>query len=347
MISKIKIKNFQSHTCTRLKFHENINIIIGSSDCGKSSILRAMRWVINNKPNGDSFINYDFDEASVKIWVEENEIERKKGKNTNLYSLNKKELKAFGQEVPEEIKEILNFNDLNLQKQMDKHFLLSDSDGEVARVLNKIINLDMIDISLKNIESFKRSVKRKVDNIKDDISNLELDLENYSWLKEAEKQIEDLNKSINKINKIENDLSILTENLDIYNNCIKQEKKHRKILKSVKEIEDISKKIISIEKNKGFYKDLEDYTNNLRMIENSLNKYLNLTDKLHDINNLLICFPVYSDICEKKDKITELFEIIIIIKEKEKEIKNLKKELNEIMPENCPFCGQIIKRSKL
>ena len=55
MITKIEIKNFQSHKHTVIDFSNGVNVIIGSSDCGKSAIIKAMRWCITNSPAGNSF----------------------------------------------------------------------------------------------------------------------------------------------------------------------------------------------------------------------------------------------------------------------------------------------------
>ncbi len=56
MIKSAKLINFQSHIDSLLEFHSGVNSITGQSDSGKSSILRAINWVIHNKPSGDAFI---------------------------------------------------------------------------------------------------------------------------------------------------------------------------------------------------------------------------------------------------------------------------------------------------
>ena len=75
MITKIEIKNFQSHKDTMIDFDKGINSICGESDNGKTAIIRAIRWVIENRPLGtdklNSFWNKDFkEEMSVKLYTE-------------------------------------------------------------------------------------------------------------------------------------------------------------------------------------------------------------------------------------------------------------------------------------
>ena len=58
MINKLKTKNYQSHQDTELNFDPGVNIIIGSSNEGKSVIMRVFEWIINNRPLGASFVSY-------------------------------------------------------------------------------------------------------------------------------------------------------------------------------------------------------------------------------------------------------------------------------------------------
>ena len=52
MITKISIKNIQSHKNSTLELSPGINAIVGSSNNGKSAILRAFYWARYNRPLG-------------------------------------------------------------------------------------------------------------------------------------------------------------------------------------------------------------------------------------------------------------------------------------------------------
>lgn len=52
MIKSIELKNIQSHENTRLDFDKGINVIVGSSNNGKSAILRGLYWARYNRPLG-------------------------------------------------------------------------------------------------------------------------------------------------------------------------------------------------------------------------------------------------------------------------------------------------------
>ena len=106
MLTNLKIENFQSHKSTNLCFDKGVNAIIGKSDNGKTAAMRALYWVIKNKPNGKSFIRHGKTTAKVELKVNGNSIVRMKNDKENQYILNGEILKAFGQDVPEEITEL-------------------------------------------------------------------------------------------------------------------------------------------------------------------------------------------------------------------------------------------------
>jgi len=55
MIKYLQIQNFQSHKDSLLEFDPGVNVIVGSSDSGKTAVIRALRWLVWNRPSGDAF----------------------------------------------------------------------------------------------------------------------------------------------------------------------------------------------------------------------------------------------------------------------------------------------------
>lgn len=71
-IKKIILQNFQSHKYTVIELDEELNVIVGPSDSGKSAIIRALKWVLYNEPAGDFFIREGEREASVTLEFSDN-----------------------------------------------------------------------------------------------------------------------------------------------------------------------------------------------------------------------------------------------------------------------------------
>jgi len=192
MIESINLTGFQSHKNTRLNFDNGVNVIVGKSDCGKSAVIRAIRLVLENKPNGDSFINHDCKSMSVAMRVNGSDIVRGKGTGENRYALGKEEYTAFGQSVPDPIVAATKFHGVNAQFQLDSPFLLSMTPGEAGQYLNSIMNLDIIDQTVKAAQAMARENKAAISALTATITALEKDEAGYVWLTDAEAALEKL-----------------------------------------------------------------------------------------------------------------------------------------------------------
>jgi len=176
MIKSLRIQNFQSHSHSELEFHPGVNVIIGGSDSGKTAVIRALRWLIWNRPNGDSFRSTWGGNTSVEIILPERHsiedgahkdvtsIMRIKSDKYNQYFWNGTDnvFKAFGSDVPEPVQNILNMDVTNVQNQLDSPFLISSTPGEVASYFNKVAHLDQIDTGLKNVQSSIAQITKEI-----------------------------------------------------------------------------------------------------------------------------------------------------------------------------------------
>lgn len=161
-LRRVEIRNFQKHKCLDLDFVNGVNVIAGRSDLGKSAVIRAIRWVVENRPLGLDAVRYDpaiakdggqkpkSDEpTSAKLIFDDCTVERRRDEDgLNVYILNGNEnepFEALRGQVPDEIKEVLRLDADNLQRQHDPYFLIQESGAEVARRINEVANLTLID----------------------------------------------------------------------------------------------------------------------------------------------------------------------------------------------------------
>lgn len=179
VLNKAKIENFQSHADTVLEFSPGVNVFIGPSHNGKSAVYRALRWNCMNDPDGDAFIRHGEKDCSVLLSWDDCDVERKRTPSLNGYVLDGQPMQGFRNEVPEVIRTRVPLSELNWQGQHDAPFLLSETAGEVSRRLNKLANLELIDVSLKRVGRAVLDARRHKDEREAAIVELEAELSGF------------------------------------------------------------------------------------------------------------------------------------------------------------------------
>lgn len=188
MLEFLRGKNFQNHSDIEVDLRHQITTITGPSDAGKSALLRMLKWVCCNVPQGDGFIKYGTDEAKVGLLFDGGTmVQRVRGKADNLYKLSSKEFRAFGGTVPDEIAAALNVGPINFQGQHDSVFWFSETAGEVSRRLNSVVDLGIIDTTFANIQSKVRSLQAVIQVHKTRLETRRAELKELDWVAEADR----------------------------------------------------------------------------------------------------------------------------------------------------------------
>ena len=144
MLEQLQLRNFQTHERLDVDLSAPIVVLVGNSDSGKSSILRALKWICTGQAPRSPITTWGKDETKARLKVDGRTISRTKGKKRNIYKLDGKKFAAVGQSnVPFEIATLLNVGEQNFAGQHSSHYFLADTPGEVARQLNSIVNLGL------------------------------------------------------------------------------------------------------------------------------------------------------------------------------------------------------------
>lgn len=212
MINELEIRNFQSHKETDLIFVPGVNVILGQSDVGKSSVIRAIRWAISNRPSGNSFrANFASDTTEVSMGFGEEFISRQKGKKVNRYETESGELKALRSEVPQEVQDITRMEEVNIQPQYESYFLLDETPGNVAKAFNSVSGLEEMDAALKNINSKVRTTSSEMAVILKNIVSFEEQINDLDWLKKSEIDLNEMEKQEAKLKEQKGKISELRQ----------------------------------------------------------------------------------------------------------------------------------------
>ena len=347
MIKSLEIKNIQTHKDSRLEFSPGINALVGTSNNGKSAVLRALLWAITNRPLGTEILlsNWAYDskgkqceEMSVTVEKDDSVLIRRKTKNDNEYILNGEVMEAIKTDVPEDVRKFFALSETNIQKQQDVPFLLSQSSGKTAEYFNRIVRLDIIDRVLTNAETTRRKLKNQFESSEQEEKKLEKKLEDYAWLDSVEKLIERykvVNSKCEELTESRDELKISIEKFEEINKRrFPDFSKQKKIISDIEKIDSENKDLVfeieSLNESISEFKVLSkksgfDFTKEKKLIER--------------IESIEID---RGEIEKLKEQIEQVEYADGFIKSQTEYIKGLKKQL----PEICPICGAKMKDGK-
>lgn len=179
MITRLELTNFQAHSQLVLDVGR-VTTIVGDSDRGKSAILRALVWLLTNKPSGDSFIKRGTDSTTVSATIDGHVVTRTKGKRDNVYTVDGEEFRAFGSSVPEPVEALARVAAESIARQMDPSFWVGLSGGQLADELNGTTGIRLAsDVSKRNSSEEKeasrdiKAAQEQVDTLKGKIDKLD------------------------------------------------------------------------------------------------------------------------------------------------------------------------------
>jgi DNA repair exonuclease SbcCD ATPase subunit len=350
MIREIHLQNFRPHEKLRLKnVHPNLNVIIGDTGTGKTSIFRAMKLLFNNKPSGGSKL-YKFKESSkliIKALIDDIVITREAKKYILKYiDLDKPlELTSFGKNVPEPIKKVINIQDINWQLQIQPHFLILDNGGSVSKYLNPIFGSEENEQIILEIKNQSSKVKEQIRLHNSIIKNNEKILTQFHNITSHVKRAEKIQSHIKHLQATERLIFSIQKNLDSIQKIDEQ-------IKDTEKIEYLVDKLTNIDS-------LDSKATKLELKINKIEYYINKIEKIEiiPVDSFLNKIKVIEDIENKKSSLQDrIFRIQLMLKsydnieenieENTIELNKDKKEWDETFNslDICPLCDQIIRK---
>ena len=266
-ISSVKIENFANHKDTFVVFEKGVNVITGTSDSGKTSLIRAIMFVLDNSYSG-SFVNNTPGVKHAKVTIEFTDgrvISRIKGDKINrveyrypgendftVYS-------NFSTKYPESVKQFLgnlptdeDNKALYYAHQSKKLFLIDQNEGTIPKTLSSLLNIDDLEESSKALASEIRLLENDFKNKQKAHSALEAEIESkYKYLEDNILIRDSLKNLISEID-------ILASNLESFDNYINQFEKIKIRNKKYKiEIDECQKVIENLSESAKSLNDLE------------------------------------------------------------------------------------------
>jgi hypothetical protein len=197
MFRSITLTDYQSHQSTHLVFGP-FTVIVGSSSSGKSAVVRALRLAAENA-RGVSYVRQGAQRCRVALELSgpadsldtSTVVTATRGKGVSAYTLavagaheRPVEFTKCGSNVPDAVAEALGLGDSSLwvAGQFDSPFLLDETGSEVARVLGKLTNVNMIYAAVREANRRAGEYKRIFTMRNADLDKAKTDLQQYMTL---------------------------------------------------------------------------------------------------------------------------------------------------------------------
>lgn len=293
IIKHVEIKNFQSHEYTIVEFKDGLNTIIGESNSGKTSILRAIRWCLDNDPKGSDFITTGRDDCSVTVVFDDGtSIIRKRTRNdSGTYDVVGKTVqpdgtvskwtqtyKGFANNLPIEIMNIHQMPKVNLTKdicthlnmmsQLDGPFLVTESPQVKAAIIGRLTGTQIIDLGIKETNKKILSNSKTIKTYTQEKTDRENELFRYQYLPFYERYVRGFDLICrycdSKMNTITNVEMILGE-----------------LYQRRKMINDITNNIVQIQNNIDMY-------NIMLAIKTYMAKQLEIIDMYNELKDAML-----------------------------------------------------------
>lgn len=300
-IRKVTLENFQSHKFSIIELNEQMNVIVGPSDSGKSAIIRGIKWALYNEPAGDYFIREGEKDCRVTLEFNDNTIlKRYRSKSRNSYILinkNGEEMKfeGFGSYIPTEIVDSIGIkkiyldsdesNAINIGEQLDGAFLLSEKTSTRASAIGRLVGVNIIDDALREVLKDTRGLNISKKALEESSTKISNELSSFDHL-------DALKIKLNKLVELKSNIKSKQTKLEkiIFNKS--------RLLEVTKEINDTSQiigvlkivdklnELINIIDSKALkYKYLNNYNTNLNKINIGIKENTIIASKLSNLDD--------------------------------------------------------------
>jgi chromosome segregation ATPase len=258
MLTSIHIRDFQGIDRLHLQFGKGVNVIVGPSDSCKSAVIRALQWACFNRPRGDSIIKDGTDYAGVTLQADGYKISRRRGVE-NWFSLQQRGeekvvYKAIGSDVPNAIADLLNVGPVNFQGQHDGPFWFSLAPGQVSKELNAVVDLSVIDSTLRHLALKLRRAKSEVTTTEGHVSRAKattLEFDDVPTMNEDLEDVETLFLQYEHTASERRSLRELANRVSTYRVTLKKLKERRTAARILLKLGDRAKKagdrVVSLE----------------------------------------------------------------------------------------------------
>lgn len=303
MSMKVQVKNYQIIKNAEAEFVPGLNVIVGPSNNGKTSFIKAIKSLIYTEP-GSTPIRFGTQSYIVGIQYNGHTVILQKGLKDSAYLVDGEKFTKYGTSTPEEVSKALGIRELELNgkkekinfwDQMNYPFLLDKSSTELFRFIVDSGEDDQISAALKDMVSDRQGINKDINQLQGSIMVLDeqiatktKEIDNLKPKLEVSKEIIKMQTKVASVRQM-NDLlekikSLQSKQLELQKQYNKVEAESKIYSESVLKLQDSYEKS-SIYSNT--LKRINDFKNRINQNDQILSKYkitFGLLESVSEVN---------------------------------------------------------------
>ena len=323
-IKQVRIQGFQSHIDSTFILSPGLSIITGPSDAGKTAIIRALRWLAFNEPQGEAFIHAVRDgdgnlvsqaeQATVTVELDDGTViskTRRKGKTIYTHSAYADPWEKA--ELPLEIKETLglhkqqygdNFETcLNFAYQLDPPFMLSETGSTGAKILGKLAGTEVVDKAIGAVVKQTHQTREIIRQSEKAIGQYDVELLEFLHTEEHLERVENLTKQYSAVEAKIKSIGQLAELGKRYSTYrVRRDEAYTTLI----QLESVPTLVASLEKIEGVYDTLQKCKQLAKGFWDLVHLRVNLGSKLKQFDNVPDLYVDLKRIQKDSDKLYQL-----------------------------------------
>jgi DNA repair ATPase RecN len=236
----------------------------------------------------------------VKLGFDEHTIVASKNEKGMSYTVDGKVYSKIGQNVPDEI-DLVNLGELNIQEQLDQHYLITASPGEVAKEINRITKTEEVDAWISDLTSEINSMNKEyaiydkqLTEIKEKIID-EKEFDEFSTMVDAlvfkDMKRDDLIQKCEKIKEIIENYKDICYNISTIKKRLECKVLFDKVISLDKIADTLAGKLTDIDKTIVVHKEFKDFKGKvsndckdlITEIESLKEKYIDVNTKYNAV----------------------------------------------------------------
>ena len=299
---KVQVKNYQIIKNAEAEFVPGLNVIVGPSNNGKTSFIKAIKSLIYTEP-GSTPIRHGTQAYIVGVQYNGHTVILQKGLKDAAYLVDGEKYTKYGTTTPEEVSKALGIRELELNgkkekinfwDQMNYPFLLDKSSTELFRFIVDSGEDDQISAALKDMVSDRQNINKEINQIQGSIIVLDEQISSKT------KTIEELKPRVEVAKQI---IAMQTKVANL--------RQMAALLERIKELQYKQKELN--EKSETYLKTLDTICTYVYALQNSYEKYSiysmtlkriqDFTSRINQNDQKLSKYKVTYDLLEKVSKI--------------------------------------------